>query len=107
MKLSLKYLYIFLFNLPILFSSPGYSNASFLATFSTLYPPVVTPLIFDQEVLNPGNNYNPMTGVYIAPLDGNYMFNLHLWCTDFDNLYPFLVVDGQRVFGPLLPENFL
>ena len=109
MKLSLRYVYnyILLFNLPFLFSFPGYSNASFLATFSTLYPPVVTPLIFDQEVLNPGDNYNPMTGVYIAPLDGDYMFNLHLWCTDFDNLYPFLVVDGQRVFDYLLPENFL
>ena len=44
-----------------------------------LYPPVVTPLIFDQEVMNPGNNYNPMTGVYIAPLDGsNKYLRLHL-----------------------------
>ena len=78
--------------------SSGYSNASFLATFSTLHPSIVTPLIFDQEVLNAGGNYNPLTGIYIAPLDGDYMFNFHLWCTDLDNLYPFLVVDGQRVF---------
>lgn len=36
---------------------------------------LINPILFDTTVYNDGSNYNTSTGVYTAPVAGNYIFN--------------------------------
>ena len=76
----------------------GYSDLTFLAGIraSTVTPPS-DPIVFDDARINPGEHYDPMTGIYTAPLDGIYEFTVQIESNlESDNDWGFWVnVDGE------------
>ncbi|KAF0031035.1 hypothetical protein F2P81_017766 [Scophthalmus maximus] len=42
------------------------------------YPPPNTPVVFSQILYNVQGNYDPTTGIYIAPINGTYVLSYHL-----------------------------
>ena len=60
-----------------------------------------TVMVFDKELIDVGNNYNPNTGEYTAPVTGYYVFMVQLFAyptpadkTPVRTVYSFMV-DGQ------------
>ncbi|KAL4240091.1 hypothetical protein ACF0H5_000885 [Mactra antiquata] len=61
-------------------------------------------IVFDTVQSNIGNGYNPHQGVFIAPLDGTYVFhssivaypNLEIWCLFVINGIPSSAIYAHR-----------
>ena len=79
--------------------SIGYSDTTFLATFTEATPTVTNPVVFDFDAINSGDNYNSATGIYTVPVDGVYQFTVHFLQGGDPLGSAFLVVDNARV-GP-------
>ncbi len=61
----------------------GYSSAGFLAYLSSnVEGSHYTPIPFDTEEYDYGNNYNPSTGIYTVPLDGLYLIHARVYGAD-------------------------
>ena len=104
-------------SLVIIFSTTflGYSDSAFFATFDTRSPTVTNPIIFNNALLNPGDHYNPETGIYTVPVDGTYelMFNLVSITDSSYNAYIYvdevrvssLIIDTEKSFWYSYPED--
>ena len=55
----------------------GFADASFFASLEA-NGGVGEPIIFTNEIINPGGHYNSATGEYTVPHNGTYMFSVHL-----------------------------
>ena len=55
----------------------GFADASFFASLEA-DGGVGEPIIFTNEIINPGGHYNSATGEYTVPYNGTYMFSVHL-----------------------------
>ena len=62
----------------------GYRNDGFLASLSADMeaPSGTNPIIFDTEIYDYGNNYNPVTGVYTVPRHGLYLIHARVYGSD-------------------------
>ena len=79
------------------FSTLGYSDTSFLATFETSLVITSDPIVFNYPVHNTGGHYDPTTGIYTVPLDGTYEFIFHFWGFNDVTVGALLVVDSDAV----------
>ena len=63
---------------------------------ATLRSPVgwVNPIIFDDDVINPGGHYSTTTGKYTVPYDGIYQFAVHLQDDGGDTMIEMLIDDA-------------
>ena len=77
----------------------GYNDFAFLATITGNLSPVPNPVVFNDARINPGDHYDPTTGICTVPLDGTYQFNVQIESNlDSDNDWGFdLVVDAERI----------
>ena len=75
----------------------GYSDISFLATFDVFLPPITNPLVFDYPVLNPGGHYDPTTGIFTVPIDGDYELIVQVLGDDDAEMLIYLSLDGTDV----------
>ena len=69
-------------NLKHCFFSTGYRSAGFLARLSrSVQAPsdYTTPIVFDKEEYDYGNNYNTSTGVYTVPYSGLYLIHVRVY----------------------------
>ncbi|XP_057206755.1 complement C1q and tumor necrosis factor-related protein 9 isoform X1 [Triplophysa rosa] len=57
--------------------SPAVQSA-FSATLTISYPAPNRPVPFRRVIYNQNQNYNPENGVYMAPVNGTYVFSYHL-----------------------------
>ena len=80
-----------------LFSTLGYSDTSFFATFETSLVITSDPIVFNYPVHNTGGHYDPTTGIYTVPLGGTYEFIFHFWGFNDPTVGALLVVDGDAV----------
>ena len=55
------------------------------------------PVVFDNVMLNTGGHYDPTTGVYTVPVDGDYEFILHFYTYNDFSGHAYLEVDNVRV----------
>uniref|UniRef100_A0A8D3C517 C1q domain-containing protein n=1 Tax=Scophthalmus maximus TaxID=52904 RepID=A0A8D3C517_SCOMX len=53
-------------------------QSAFSAGLTSSYPPPNTPVVFSQILYNVQGNYDPTTGIYIAPINGTYVLSYHL-----------------------------
>ncbi len=79
------------------FDIPGFSDASFLATFSDSAVTPSDPLVFDFNLLNPGGHYDNSTGIYTVPVTGTYQIIIYIWGNNDPEIRTYLNVDGTRV----------
>ena len=76
----------------------GYRSAGFLAYLSADVEVESTndPILFDREKYDYGDNYNPSTGIYTVPYDGQYEIHVRVNGLDFDACH-MIRVDGNQV----------
>ena len=78
----------------------GYGDLTFLAGISAqTVSPIPAPIVFDDAKINPGNHYDPTTGIYTVPLDGIYEFYAQIESyVDSNNDWAFyIVVDDEDI----------
>ena len=75
----------------------GYRSAGFLAYLTSSVPgSTYTPIPFDLEEYDYGDNYDPSTGIYTVPLDGLYLIHARVYGKNNDADH-FIRVDGSIV----------
>ena len=74
----------------------GYSNTAFLVTIEGFISPVPDPVVFNLTQFNPGEHYDPQTGIYTVPFDGKYMFTATLRGQPDHDFGAVINVDGIR-----------
>ncbi|XP_031602853.1 inner ear-specific collagen-like [Oreochromis aureus] len=72
-------------------------QSAFAAGLMTSFPSPDTPVVFSYVFYNIQQNYNPSTGIYIAPINGTYVFSYHV--TVFDKV---LKIGLFRNFMPVI-----
>lgn len=72
-------------------------QSAFAAGLTTSFPSPNTPVVFSYVFYNIQQNYNPSTGIYIAPINGTYVFSYHV--TVFDKV---LKIGLFRNFMPVI-----
>ena len=76
----------------------GQADTLFLATIGAVtVTPVSDPIVFDEVRLNPGGHYDSSTGIYTAPVDGYYEFNINVRSSPDQDFGSFLYRDGVKV----------
>ncbi|KAJ8357852.1 hypothetical protein SKAU_G00206460 [Synaphobranchus kaupii] len=53
-------------------------QSAFSAALSAINPSANFPVVFDKVLYNMQGNYDPLTGIYMAPVNGTYVFSYHL-----------------------------
>uniref|UniRef100_A0A4W5R9Q6 Otolin-1 n=1 Tax=Hucho hucho TaxID=62062 RepID=A0A4W5R9Q6_9TELE len=53
-------------------------QSSFTAALDTIYPPPDKPVPFTQVITNRQFHFDPIIGIYRAPVNGTYVFSYHL-----------------------------
>uniref|UniRef100_A0A674CAP5 C1q domain-containing protein n=1 Tax=Salmo trutta TaxID=8032 RepID=A0A674CAP5_SALTR len=53
-------------------------QSSFTAALGTMYPPPDKPVPFTQVITNQQFHFDPIMGIYRAPVNGTYVFSYHL-----------------------------
>lgn len=51
-------------------------------------------LVFPEVITNVGNAYNPQTGVFTAPIGGDYVFFVNVQSYDTNSIYVDIVMNG-------------
>lgn len=75
----------------------GYTNTAFLATIGEGFvSPVPSPIVFNVTQFNPGEHYDPETGIYTVPYDGVYMITATLRGEPDNDFGVEIMVDGVR-----------
>ena len=100
------YLSVLYFSLPIcIFRIVAYANFSFLVTIDPvhIFPIDEEPVVFNYVVRH-SDAYDNTTGIYTAPLDGDYEFMLHALCNNDTTIEIYMVVDGVMVNFAVLPN---
>ena len=81
-----------------LFHLSGYGDTLFLATIGAgIVTQVPNRLVFDEIRLNPGGHYDGTTGIFTAPIDGTYEFNINIRAQPDRDFGLYLVADGVDV----------
>ena len=70
---------------------------AFLATIDIGSFAPTNPIVFDLPLINPGNHYDPTTGIYTVPIDAIYQFIFQYRTLNDNSADAFLEVDGDRV----------
>ena len=67
-------------------------------TISYLTAPPETTIEFDRIVTNIGGYWNPFSNIFVAPVEGMYMFHLYVFRgRTMGNLNAFIVRDGVKL----------
>ena len=76
----------------------AYADFSFLVTIDPIhiFPVDEEPVVFNYVVRH-SDTYDNTTGIFTAPLDGDYEFMLHALCNNDTTIDIYIVVDGVMV----------
>lgn len=81
-------------------------QSAFAAGLTTSFPPPDAPVVFSHVVYNTQGSYDPTTGLYIAPINGTYVFSYHLTVHErvlkvglFHNFRPVVITTDTKILG--------
>ncbi|XP_060903400.1 complement C1q tumor necrosis factor-related protein 7-like [Labrus mixtus] len=81
-------------------------QSAFSAGLETSYPPPNAPVVFSKVLYNLQGGYDPVSGLYTAPINGTYMFSFHLTVHErvlkvglFHNFRPIVITTDPKVLG--------
>lgn len=81
-------------------------QSAFAAGLTASYPPPNAPVVFAAILYNIQGGYDPSTGIYMAPINGTYVFSYHLTVHErvlkvglFHNFIPVVKTTDPKVLG--------
>ncbi|CAJ1066404.1 hypothetical protein L3Q82_018553 [Xyrichtys novacula] len=81
-------------------------QSSFAAGLTSSYPQPNAPVVFAHVLYNVQGSYNPVSGLYTAPINGTYVFSYHLTVHErvlkvglFHNYRPVVITTDPKVLG--------
>lgn len=81
-------------------------QSAFAAGLTSSYPPPNAPVVFSHVFYNVQGSYDPSTGLYMAPINGTYVFSYHLTIYErvlkvglFKNYVPVVKTTDPKVLG--------
>ncbi|XP_074535691.1 uncharacterized protein LOC141797899 [Halichoeres trimaculatus] len=81
-------------------------QSAFAAGLTSSFPPPDTPVVFSNVIYNTQGSYDPTTGLYIAPINGTYVFSYHLTVHErvlkvglFHNFRPVVITTDTKILG--------
>ncbi|CAK6983891.1 inner ear-specific collagen-like [Scomber scombrus] len=81
-------------------------QSAFSAGLTSSFPPPNAPVVFSSIYYNIQGSYDPSTGLYIAPVNGTYVFSYHLTVHErvlkvglFHNFVPVVKTTDPKVLG--------